>query len=78
MYRLNGTLRKVMNPYRNWGYIMNRPIGVDPQLNYFPKIESLLNRLNERQSFKGNPILFWEPGVVGYAEDGVTPVYKDK
>ena len=61
----------------HFGYIMNRPIGVDPQLNNFPKIESLLNRLNGRQSFKNNPILYWEPGVIGYAEDGVTPVYKD-
>lgn len=61
----------------HFGYIMNRPIGIDPQLNRFPKIESLLNRLNERESFKNNPILYWEPGVIGYAEDGVTPIYKD-
>ena len=59
------------------GYIMNRPIGVDTQLNEFPRIESLLNRLNERESFKNSPILFWEPGVIGYADDGVTPVYRD-
>lgn len=61
----------------HFGYIMNRPIGVDPRLDRFPGIESLLNRLNERESFKNNPILYWEPGVIGYAEDGVTPVYKD-
>jgi len=60
----------------HFGYIMNRPIGIDPQLNKFPRIEILVNRLNERKSFKNNPILYWEPGVIGYAEDGVTPVYK--
>jgi len=59
------------------GYIMNRPIGVDLQLNKFPGIESLVNRLDERESFKNNPILYWEPGVTGYAEDGVTPIYRD-
>ena len=59
------------------GYIMNRPIGVDPQLDKFPKIQGLINRLYERESFKSNPILWWEPGVIGYAEDGVTPVYKN-
>lgn len=61
----------------HFGYIRNRPIGIDPQLDRFPKIEKLLNRLNERDSFKNNPILWWEPGVIGYAKDGVTPVYKD-
>jgi len=59
------------------GYVMNRPIEVDPQLNKYPKIESLVNRLNERETFKNNPILYWEPGVIGYAEDGVTPVYRE-
>jgi len=62
----------------HFGYIMNRPIDINPQLNKFPKIEKLVNRLNERDSFKNNPILYWEPGVIGYAEDGVTPVYKGK
>lgn len=59
------------------GYIINRPIGIDLHLDRFPKIEKLLRRLNDRDSFKNNPILWWEPGVIGYAEDGVTPVYKD-
>jgi glutathione S-transferase len=58
------------------GYIMNRPIGIDPQLDRYPKIQDLNTRLNERDSFKSNPILWWEPGVIGYAEDDVTPVYK--
>lgn len=61
----------------HFGYILNRPIGIDPQLEKFPKIQNLLNHLDERESFKNNPILWWEPGVVGYAEDGVTPIYKD-
>ena len=61
----------------HFGYILNRPIGIDPQLDKYPKIKDLLNRLNERDSFKSNPILYWEPGVIGYAADGVTPVYKD-
>lgn len=60
------------------GYIVNRPIGIDLQLDRFPKIEKLVNRLNQRDSFRDNPILWWEPGVIGYAEDGVTPVYKDR
>jgi glutathione S-transferase len=59
------------------GYIMNRPIGIDLKLAQFPKIQYLLDRLNDRESFINNPILWWQPGVVGYAQDGRTPVYKD-
>jgi len=62
----------------HFGYILNRPIGIDPKLENFPNIQRLIDYLNERESFKRNPILWWEPGVVGYAEDGVTPVYKDE
>jgi glutathione S-transferase len=61
----------------HFGYILNRPIGIDPKPGNFPKIQSLFDCLNERESFRNNPILWWEPGVVGYAEDGVTPIYKD-
>ena len=60
------------------GYILNRPIGIDPKLENFPNIRSLIDCLNERESFQRAPILWWEPGVIGYAEDGVTPVYKDE
>ena len=60
------------------GYILNRPIGIDPKLDHFPKLQSLVNLLNQRQSFKNSPILWWEPGVIGYADDGVTPVYKNE
>ena len=59
-------------------YIMNRPIGIDPKLENYPKIQCMLDSLNERESFINNPILWWEPGVVGYAEDGVTPIYKNE
>lgn len=62
----------------HFGYILNRPIGIDPKLKNFPKIRSLLDSLDERDAFKNNPILWWEPGVIGYAEDGVTPIYKDE
>lgn len=62
----------------HFGYILNRPIGIDPRLENFPKIQSLLDRLNERKSFRNNPILWWEPGVVGYAGDGITPIYKNE
>jgi glutathione S-transferase len=62
----------------HFGYILNRPIGIDPKLENFPNIRSLIDYLNERESFKRNPILWWEPGVIGYAEDGVTPVYKNE
>jgi len=60
------------------GYILNRPIGIDPKIEHHPKIKSLIDRLSERESFRNNPILWWEPGVIGYEDDGVTPVYKDK
>ena len=54
----------------------NRPIGLDPNFGDYPKIRALLGCLDERESFKRNPILWWEPGVVGYAEDGKTPIYE--
>ena len=62
----------------HFGYILNRPIGIDPRLENFPKIQSLLDSLNRRDSFSNNPILWWEPGVIGYADDGVTPIYTDE
>jgi len=58
------------------GYILNRPIGIDPKLENFPKIQTLIDCLNERKSFRNNPILWWEPGVIGYGDDGITPIYK--
>ena len=39
----------------------------ESQIPYF-------ERLDERDSFKANPIWWWEPGIVGYKPDG-TPVF---
>lgn len=58
-------------------FVENRPLGLDPQMSRWPRIAALLERLETRPSFRANPILWWEPGVVGYAQDGVTPVYAD-
>lgn len=52
-----------------------RPLGLDLGLAAFPAVAALLNRLDSRPSFGRNPIPWWEPGVVGYASDGVTPLY---
>lgn len=57
------------------GFIANRPLGLDPKLENHPRIRELVDRLEARPSFAANPILWWEPGVVGYAEDGRTPVF---
>jgi glutathione S-transferase len=62
----------------HFGYILNRPIGIDPKLENFPKIQNLLDCLNERESFRNSPIFWWEPGVIGYGDDGITPIYKDE
>ncbi|MHA1567027.1 MAG: glutathione S-transferase family protein [Alphaproteobacteria bacterium] len=58
------------------GFIANRPIGLDPQLGKYPKVNAMVGRLEERASFQDNPILWWEPGVTGYAGDGKTPVFE--
>jgi glutathione S-transferase len=56
-------------------FIPARPIGIDLQLADYPKISALLDRLDERDSFKATPIWFWEPGVIAYDADG-KPIYK--
>jgi glutathione S-transferase len=53
----------------------NRPIGVDPRVSNHPKVAGLLSRLDQRKSFRANPIRWWEPGVTGYEADG-TPIYR--
>lgn len=63
-------------PGRHLGKIMNGRIEIDPQLEKFSEIDKLLSRIDQRQSFNNNPVLRWEPGVIGNAEDGVTAVYK--
>ena len=53
----------------------NRPIGINPHTSKHPKISALLSRLDQRASFRANPIRWWEPGVTGYEADG-TPIYR--
>jgi len=57
-------------------FIENRPIGLELGLERYPKVRAMLDRLDERKSFQRSPILWWEPGVTGYAEDGRTPLYE--
>lgn len=56
-------------------FVQARPIGIDLSLINYPKIASLLNLLDIRQSFKANPVWWWEPGVVDYEADG-KPIYQ--
>jgi glutathione S-transferase len=56
-------------------FVAARPIGIDLHLPNYPKISALLDRLDERESFKAVPIWFWQPGVIAYEDDG-TPIYK--
>jgi glutathione S-transferase len=53
----------------------NRPIGIDPRTASHPRISALLTQLDQRASFRANPIRWWEPGVTGYEADG-TPIYR--
>ncbi|MBF9061116.1 glutathione S-transferase family protein [Rhodobacterales bacterium HKCCSP123] len=55
-------------------FVQARPLGVALELKRFRKVAALLDRLDERESFKANPIWWWEPGVIGYEPDG-TPIY---
>lgn len=54
-----------------------RPLGLDLRLDLFPKISALLDRLDERTSFRRNPIRWWDPDVIAYDEDGLTPLYDE-
>ena len=56
-------------------FVAARPIGIDLHLKNYPKISQLLDRLDERQSFKANPVWWWKPGVIGYQPDG-TPIFQ--
>ncbi len=58
-------------------FVLNRPLGLDPMIENFPKLSELVARLRERKSFESNPILWWEPGVIGYGPNN-EPVYKEK
>lgn len=54
-------------------FIANRPLDLDVRLEEHPKIRTLVDRMEGRDSFRNNPVLWWEPGIVGYEADG-TPV----
>lgn len=54
-------------------FVQARPLGVDLELRRYKKVVRLLDSLDQRRSFKDNPIWWWEPGVIGYEEDG-TPI----
>ncbi|SRR6056297_552506 len=56
-------------------FVQARPLGLEIALDEYPKISSLLDRLDQRDSFRANPIWWWEPGVIGYEDDG-TPLFK--
>ena len=52
----------------------NRPIGVAFDFVARPKIAALRERLQARESFRANPIWWWDPTVTGYEADG-TPIH---
>lgn len=58
-------------------FVQARPLGVDLQLDRYAKISILLERLDQRESFRNNPVWWWEPGVTGYEADG-TPLFGDQ
>lgn len=57
-------------------FVEARPLGIDLELPRYPKLAALLDRLDDRNSFKANPVLWWEPGVVGYQTNG-TPIFQN-
>ncbi|RAZ83116.1 glutathione S-transferase family protein [Mesorhizobium hawassense] len=54
-------------------FIANRPLDLDIRLDAHPKTRALVNKMEERASFRNNPVLWWEPGITGYEADG-TPI----
>jgi glutathione S-transferase len=57
-------------------FMENRPLRLTWRARDRRKLASLHARLQPRPSFAQNPILWWEPGVVGY--DGATPRYAQR
>jgi glutathione S-transferase len=55
-------------------FVQARPIGIDLDVTEYPKINALLGRLDQRKTVRSTPILWWEPGIVGYEADG-KPVF---
>ena len=58
-------------------FVQARPLGVDLDTGDYEKIDSLLSRMDQRTSFRSNPVWWWEPGVISYEPDG-TPIYQIK
>lgn len=58
-------------------FVEARPLGIDLELSKFHKLDALLKRLDDRNSFLVNPVRWWEPGVVGYEPDG-TPLFQNE
>jgi glutathione S-transferase len=56
------------------GFAQARPIGVAFAWTRYPRIAALRERLDQRSSFKANPVWWWDPDVVGYGPAGV-PLY---
>lgn len=55
------------------GFIEKRPLGLSWDSPARPNVRALVDRLHTRASFVANPVLWWEPGITGYAPDG-TPI----
>jgi len=55
-------------------FVQARPLRVELNLPRYEKISRLVTELDQRQSFKTNPIWWWDPEVTGYEKDG-TPIY---
>lgn len=55
-------------------FVQARPLGLDLDLPRHTKISLLMNLLDQRPSFRANPIWWWDPDVKGYEPDG-TPTY---
>ena len=55
-------------------FVQARPLDLTLNLPAHPKINALLDRLDDRQSFISNPVWWWDPDVVGYTEAG-EPIY---
>lgn len=55
-------------------FIDNRPIDLSWRSKSRPRSQRLNERMKARDSFRANPVWYWEPGVTGYLEDG-TPLY---
>ena len=50
-------------------FIANRPLGLNPTLANFPGIDALVQRMRDRESFRDNPVLWWEPEVTSKVAD---------